>query len=148
MEQEKNSTQIIFNFGPVNGDVMKQEIHLRELEGLAPNSSLKEREQDVKIVPDELLTPVAEELLNKFKNAGLLDGCLQPIDLSGANRGVLAAFLSHRLGLKNTWQMFGELWGEKPETLRRAYNRGMEQKKTLAFQDRLKEIAEGDNYNE
>ena len=33
-----------------------------------------------------------------------------------------------------------QLWGEKPETLRAYYNKAMEQKKSLNFQDLLKDV--------
>ena len=35
------------------------------------------------------------------------------------------------------------LWGMKPETLRRAAAKAMEQKKSLVFQDRLKGLLRG-----
>jgi hypothetical protein len=36
--------------------------------------------------------------------------------------------------------VFGQLWDEKPETLRRNFNKALEQRKSLDFQDRLQNI--------
>ena len=41
-------------------------------------------------------------------------------------------------------QTFGRLWGVKPETLRSACNKGMEQRRTGAFMRRVVEVMEGD----
>ena len=62
----------------------------------------------------------------------------QPVNLSNAEKGILAQYLSAELDIRNQWQSFATLWGMKPETLRRAAAKAMEQKKSLVFQDRLK----------
>lgn len=88
----------------------------------------------------ELSTPEACTLINKLVEAGILDEALQPIGLSGSEKGVLANLLALRLDIKNLWQAFGALWEMKPDTLRSAYNKGMNQNKTMSFQDKINAI--------
>lgn len=89
-------------------------------------------------IPSTLNTPQAQSLIQKLIDGQILDGYWQPINLSNAEKGILAQYLSGELDIKNPWQSFASLWGMKPETLRRAAARAMEQRRTLGFQDRLK----------
>ena len=95
----------------------------------------KDRERSL---PEAFATAEARSLMGKLINGGLLDGHWQPAGLSNAEKGVLAQYLAGELNVKNQWQTFAALWGMKPETLRRAAAKAMEQKKSLVFQDRLK----------
>ena len=62
-------------------------------------------------------------------------------DLNAQNNDVeLNKAVSNRLNINEVWQVFGELWNEKPETLRSYLNKALDQKKSLKFQDRLKNI--------
>lgn len=94
----------------------------------------------VSMLPEVLRTDEAEELLDKFQRAGMLDPCAQPVNLSNAERGLLAKTLSDELDIEKPWKVFGETWCMNSETLRRAYNKALDQAKSLTFQDRLKEI--------
>jgi hypothetical protein len=91
-------------------------------------------------LPEEMKTERAKALLGSLQTEGLLTADLQPNGISGTERGLLAMELSTRLQIANVWQVFGGLWNIKSTTLRTYYNKGMEQKKSLAFQDRLKKI--------
>ncbi|WP_455640396.1 hypothetical protein [Parabacteroides sp.] len=88
----------------------------------------------------ELSTPSASALMNKLVRAGILDEAFQPVGLSGSEKGVLANLLAVRLDITNLWQVFGALWNMKPDTLRSAYNKGMNQNKTINFQDKINSI--------
>lgn len=99
-----------------------------------------EPEADDSPIPEVLLTDGAARLLERLQGAGLLDGQWRPLGLSGTEKGVLAALLSNRLGIDNRWQTFAPLWGMKPETLRSAYNKGLDQKRTGDFMDRVKKV--------
>lgn len=88
-------------------------------------------------LPDALRTPLAEALLARLVDAGLVDERWQPLSLSNAEKGVLASLLAGRLKVNNQWQTFGRLWGLKPETLRTAYNKGMDQPRSNAFIQRV-----------
>ena len=91
-------------------------------------------------VPEQLKSEAAEALKEDLMDAGMLTADWQPIDLSGTERALVAKAVSERLKINEIWQVFGQLWGEKPETLRSYLNKALDQKKSLKFQDRLKEI--------
>ena len=91
-------------------------------------------------VPEKLKTDEAEELMEDLVDAGLLSESWQPLNLSGTERALVAKAVSEHLNINEVWQVFGQLWGEKPETLRSYLNKALEQKKSLKFQDRLKNI--------
>ena len=94
-------------------------------------------------LPDVLSTDEARDLLDRLTSAGLLTGHWQPLHLSAAEKGVLASLVAARLDIGHQWQTFGRLWGMKPETLRTAFNKGMEQRRTGEFMRRAVEEMEG-----
>ena len=87
-----------------------------------------------------LHTTQGKELVKKLQQGGLLDEELQPIGLSGAQKGLLANFIAGQLGIADLWQFFASLWQTTSGALRSAYNRSLEQKNTSEFLDRLKEV--------
>ena len=91
-------------------------------------------------IPAKLKTDDARELMQDLVDAGILDENWQPVGLSCSERALVAKAVRDRLDLKEVWQLFGQLWSEKPETLRSYLNRALEQKKSLDFQERLKNI--------
>lgn len=95
---------------------------------------------DAHDVPERLQTDEAEALMERLVDAGLLTDGWQPDGLSGTERALVAKAVCERLRINEVWQVFGQLWNEKPETLRSYLNKALEQKKSLAFQDRLKNI--------
>lgn len=94
-------------------------------------------------LPDVLSTDEARDLLDRLTSAGLLTDHWQPLHLSAAEKGVLASLVAARLDIGHQWQTFGHLWGMKPETLRTAFNKGMEQRRTGEFMRRAVEAMEG-----
>ena len=92
------------------------------------------------IFPEKLRCPEAEELMEDLVDAGLLTEEWQPIGLSGSERGLLAKEVCTHLGINDVWQVFGKLWNEKPETLRSYLNKALDLKKSLLFQEKLKNI--------
>ena len=91
------------------------------------------------IVNSQLDSPDALALLERLRRAGVADEAWRPVGLSSAEKGVLASYIAARLGIATPWQTFARLWGMRPDTLRAAYNKGMEQKKTARFLERVKE---------
>ena len=91
-------------------------------------------------IPSELQTEEAGTLLHQFTEVGLLTDDWQPVGLSLGEKGILASFLAERLGIKHLWQLFAPLWGVKPSTLRRAWNKALDQNKTADFLKKLKTI--------
>lgn len=91
-------------------------------------------------IPELLKTDEAKDVLGNFIYNRLLTEELQPIDLSGTEQALLAKYICDKLEIKDVWQVFGTLWNMKPETLRTYFNRALEQKKSLDFQEKLKDI--------
>lgn len=90
--------------------------------------------------PKELKGERAEALMERLVEAELLDDGWQPVGLSGAEKALVARAVGERLGIHEVWQVFGRLWNVKPESLRAFFNRALEQRKSLGFQDRLKKL--------
>jgi hypothetical protein len=91
-------------------------------------------------VPEVLLTDKARELHARLREAGMVDEGWQPVGLSNAERGMLVFQLAVRLDIQNLWQVFASLWGTTPGALRSAYNKANEQRKTLSFIEKLKNV--------
>ena len=92
------------------------------------------------VAPAILKTEEAEELMGDLVEAEILNGDWQPVRLTGSERALVAKAVCDRLDIKEIWQVFGQLWNEKPETLRSYLNKALEQKKSLEFQEKLKNI--------
>lgn len=91
-------------------------------------------------VPERLMTAEARKLMEKLMNDDLLTKDWQPKNLSGTERALLARTVSEHLNINDVWQVFGQLWDEKPETLRSYFNKALNQKKSLEFQERVKNL--------
>ena len=91
-------------------------------------------------LPEVLMIEKAKEMMTKLVDADILTDQWEPRKLSGAERALVARALSDRLGIADVWQVFGSLWDEKPQTLRSYFNKAYGQRKSLQFQDRLKNI--------
>ena len=89
-------------------------------------------------VSEQLRSERAERLKERLTDAGMLSEDWQPAGLSNTEKALLAKAVSDRLGIKEVWQVFGRLWNVKPDSMRAYFNRALEQKKSLSFQDRIK----------
>ena len=90
-------------------------------------------------IPDELTTEEAIELKEKLMDGGFIDDNWQPNKLSCTECALLAQCVSEKLAISDTWQFFSRLWNKKPESLRAYKSRAFEQRKSLDFQDKLKQ---------
>lgn len=77
------------------------------------------------------------ELWQKVKQAGLVNDDGQPT-VSRPEAALLADMLAERLGIRNKWKFFEQLWHRN--NMRGDYNTALEQRKSLEFQERLKNI--------
>ena len=100
-------------------------------------ATTQETPHDVLILPDALLTDKARALHGRLREAGLVDEGWMPVGLTNAERGVLAFKLAVRLDIQNQWQVFSSLWGTTSGSLRSAYNKANEQRKTMSFVEKL-----------
>lgn len=91
-------------------------------------------------LPERLLGDEASVLMGKLVDAEVLTDDWQPSNLSCTERGLVAKAICDRLDIKEVWQVFGQLWDEKPETLRSYLNKALDQKKSLIYQEKLKKI--------
>ncbi len=138
MDREKTPTFNINFHGPVGS--------YQYIENFGTLNQFKDGEyvdaEEVKEVeiPELLKTDEAKDVLGNFIYNRLLTEELQPIDLSKPEQAILARVISERLEIKDVWQVFGKLWQVRPETLRNYYNKALDQRKSLDFQDKLKNI--------
>ena len=86
---------------------------------------------------DELKGERGLAVLKNLQKHGLLDENFYPMELSNSESAVLAYQISITLGINEMWKVFSDLWNITPNALRAAYNRGMEQKKTIKFLDKI-----------
>lgn len=134
----------MIKIGTVNGDV----IEAGGVKNVTNNYYGKpEEQQEADLVLEAgpealeaLRSEAAEALMEELVDAGLLDENWQPLGLTCFERALLAKAVCGRLKINGVWQLFGSLWKEKPETLRSYHNKALDLKKTLLFQDKLKNI--------
>ena len=98
------------------------------------NVSKKRTEHGQAELPEVLAT---SELWERLKQARLIDDDNQPT-VSRPEAALMVNMLASRLNITNKWKMFEALW--HCNNLRNDYNTALEQKKSLEFQDRLKNI--------
>ena len=77
------------------------------------------------------------ELWQKLKDAGLVDENGQPT-VSRPESALMADMLAVRLDIANKWKQFGLLWHRN--NMRNDYNTALNQRKSLEFQEKLKNI--------
>lgn len=92
------------------------------------------------VPPEALQSPEAQKMLEKLIEAGMLGNDYQPTGISLAEQALLAKVVAEHLKIKDVWQVFGSLWNINPESLRAHFNRALDQRKSLDFQDKLKNI--------
>lgn len=74
-------------------------------------------------LPKVLSTPKAIALLDKLRAEGLLDDSYMPMnEISLTQKGIIAAQVADKLGIRNVWKTFGDFWGVERETMRSAFN--------------------------
>ena len=88
-------------------------------------------------LPEVLATNEAMALWRKAQQAGYVDEHYQPL-LSRTQSALLADAMAERLGIKEKWKVFGELWHRR--NMYNDYYRAMEQHQSLRFQDKLKQL--------
>lgn len=135
----------MIKIGKVIGDVIEaggvKNVTNNYYDGRQPQDEGKDLQLDNDhSVPEKLQTEDAEEMMEDLVDAGILREDWMPNKLSGTERALVAKAVCDRLEINEVWQVFGQLWSEKPETLRAYYNKAMDQKKSLEYQDKLKNI--------
>ena len=93
--------------------------------------------EKTKGLPEVLATEEAMRLWEKGRQAGYVDECYQPL-LSRTQSALLADAMAERLGIKEKWKVFEELWHRK--YMRNDYNLALTQRQSYKFQDDLKQL--------
>lgn len=94
-------------------------------------------------MPDELKTEKAQKIMHNLMDIGVVTEDFMPLGISTSEAAVLAYQIGIELEIKNIWSVFGNYWGPNPNSMRTACNRGMDQKKTAAFLDKVKPAIKG-----
>lgn len=106
------------------------------------DSPASEASKDVKdtTLPDELNTTDGLAIMQRLVDSKLVDMDYQPIGMTWSEKGILVDELSNRLNISDKWQVFGTLWHLKPQSLRTAYNKAMDMKKTSVLFDKIRKV--------
>lgn len=88
-------------------------------------------------MPEELKTEKAQKIMHNLMDIGVVTEDFMPLGISTSEAAVLAYQIGIELEIKNIWSVFGNYWGPNPNSMRTACNRGMEQKKTAAFLEKV-----------
>ena len=133
----------MIKIGTVNGDVIEAggvKNVTNNYYTEAPANEHADTHLSKDAIPQQLQSEEAELLMEDLVDDGILTEDWQPNGLSGSERGLVARAVADRLDISDVWQVFGSLWGDKPETLRRYFNNALDQRKSLEFQEKLKKI--------
>lgn len=109
------------------------------LHGKLPELDSVEVEK-ISLLPPDLSTPKALNVLEKLRNAGLLDDRYMPVKtLSQPEKAIIAQRISYEVWrANNKWKCLEDFWGIK--SLPIYYHRGMNQRKSDTILDMLKEM--------
>ena len=99
--------------------------------------SYKEKEKGTRELPKPLATEKAMMLWEKAQEAGFVDEDYLPL-LSHTQSALLADAMATRLGIREKWKVFETLWNRTK--MYKDYYQALEQKQSLAFQDKLKQL--------
>jgi hypothetical protein len=89
------------------------------------------------VMPAELKTERAQRIRNNLMEIGMVTEDFMPSGLSSSEAAILANQIGTELKIDNIWSVFGNYWGPNPNSMRAAYNRGMDQKKTIPFLEKV-----------
>ncbi len=119
--------------------------YIEYVENWYMNGSSKKKNDDdpAARMTDELKGEKGLAILKNLQMHGVLDENFYPLELSNSESAVLAYQIAIALDIKEMWKVFSDLWNISSNALRAAYNRGMEQKKTIKFLDEISPLLNG-----
>ena len=131
---KKGSTVInIFNKGSQHVDKIEKQIIYTD----AASKLVKDNKATPPDLPPSLSTDKAMVLWKKAQDAGYVDENYQPL-ISRTQAAILANTIVRILGLRPKWKLFEILWNRRD--MYHDYYQALNQKQSLAFQDKLKEL--------
>ena len=92
-------------------------------------------------IPKQLQGEYAEKLKQNLMDAGMIDDDWQTCNLSNTEAAILARYISEKTHINDVWKEFGLLWNMNPVTLRNYFNKALDQKKSLEFQEKIKALS-------
>ena len=113
--------------------VDKAKVNVNENENENENTE-QARADENENLPEVL---ASSELWERLKDEGLVDENGMPT-VSRPEAALMADMLATRLNISNKWKMFERLWNRK--NMRNDYNTALGQRKSLDFQEKLKNI--------
>ena len=132
---KKGSTVInIYGKGSQHADKIEKQIIYTDA---CPKLVKDNKETPPPNLPPSLSTDEAMTLWKKAQDAGYVDENYQPL-ISRTQAAILANTIARILGLKPKWKLFEILWNRRD--MYHDYYQALNQKQSLEFQDKLKEL--------
>ena len=101
------------------------------------NTNGREKGAEWPALPEALSTEKAMVLWRKAQEVGYVDEHYQPL-LSRTQAAILADEIAERLEIKEKWKAFETLWNRR--NMYRDYHDALNQRQSLQFRDKLKEL--------
>lgn len=102
--------------------------------GMGPSEPISDERPAYSDIPEVL---AESELWERLKDWGLVNEEGQPT-VSRPEAALMADMISVKLGIAHKWKLFEKLWHRN--NMRGDYNTALEQRKSLVFQEKLKNI--------
>ena len=105
-----------------------------------PNGEEAKKASQTSTIPSELDNDKARNILQRFVDAGMLDGQFQPL-VSRAQAALIADAVSMRLNIVKIWKVFESLWNRK--NIRNDYNKAFSQTTVHKYLTKINSIVNG-----
>ena len=105
-----------------------------------PNGEEAKKASQTSTIPSELDNDKARNILQRFVDAGMLDGQFQPL-VSRAQAALIADAVSMRLNIVKKWKVFESLW--KRKNIRNDYNKAFSQTTVHKYLTKINSIING-----
>lgn len=105
-----------------------------------PKGEEAKKASQTSTIPSELDNDKARNILQRFVDAGMLDGQFQPL-VSRAQAALIADAVSMRLNIVKKWKVFESLWNRK--NIRNDYNKAFSQTTVHKYLTKINSIING-----
>ena len=105
-----------------------------------PKGEEAKKASQTSTIPSELDNDRARNILQRFVDAGMLDGQFQPL-VSRAQAALIADAVSMRLNIVKKWKVFESLWNRK--NIRNDYNKAFSQTTVHKYLTKINSIING-----
>lgn len=105
-----------------------------------PKGEEAKKASQTSTIPSELDNDKARNILQRFVDAGMLDGQFQPL-VSRAQAALIANAVSMRLNIVKKWKVFESLWNRK--NIRNDYNKAFSQTTVHKHLTKINSIVNG-----